>query len=101
MSDIKPTKEQLKKIAEFTLNHTEENLVNQINAMVDKLEDLLKLVKSISEDDQNISKKAGRILSHTQWTIANLNIDTIITNVSEYDMAKTRLDMIKQYEEAL
>jgi len=97
----KTNKRTVKKDSRIYSKSYEENLVNQINTMVDKLEDLLKVVKNISEDNIDISKKAGRILSNTQWTIANLNIDTIITNVSEYDMAKARLNMIKQYEEAL
>lgn len=97
---MKMTKEQLKMSAQFTVEHTEENLKNQINQIVNDLENMLNTVKKIYESNCNLEDKAGRILTNIQWSTANLNIDTIIQNVYSYKAATIKLEAFNQYDDA-
>jgi len=93
-------KEQFKQMAEMSLKNAEKSLNEQINGLVSKLERLLNETKNIIKNDPYIADRAGRILHEVSWSVANLNIDAVIRNVSEYRAAEIRMETIKDYETA-
>lgn len=94
-------KEEVKLSLEHTLKYAETSVKNGIENLVGRMERLHKDIQHLSQDNcYDYDKRVYNIIHEIQWTLANMNFESLAERAAEYKAVKRQIDTIKEFETA-